>query len=430
MSKKEYSSDSIQILEGLSAVRKRPGMYIGSTDARGLHHLIWEIVDNSIDEALNGYGDKVSITLNKDGSITVQDKGRGIPVGKHSTGKSTLEVVFTVLHAGGKFSEEGGYKSSAGLHGVGASVVNALSKWVKVEVSRDGKVYAMEFSENGEKATELKEIGKSKETGTKVTFLPDDKVFSTTKFNYGTIIERCRESAFLLSGLELEVIDMNKDKHSTFKFDNGLVSFVQYINEDKKAMHEAVSIKGEYGGISVDCAIQYTDAYTESILSFANMVRTKDGGTHETGLKTAITKAVNDYARRVGILKEKDKNFDGSDIREGGTFIVSVGIPESLLQFESQTKSKLGSPVARQAVENIVSEKLGFYLDEHKEFATELLKKIQKAVAVREAARKARDDARNGKSKNSKKEKVILKKLADATSKDKNLRELFIVEGK
>lgn len=427
MTNKEYTGNSIQILEGLEAVRKRPGMYIGSTDSRGLHHLVWEILDNAIDEALNGYGDKIEVIIQKDGSITIKDYGRGMPVDQHENGKSALEVIFTILHAGGKFSEEGGYKSSGGLHGVGASVVNALSKWVKVEVARDGILYEMIFSDNGKKATPLKKVGKVKHTGSSVTFLPDDTIFSTTRFSYTTITERCKESAFLLSNLEIEVKDLRSNKEEKFLYPNGLVSFVEYLNEGKTVFHEVVAFKGKVGSIKIETAFQYADTYNEHLFSFANLVRTKDGGTHETGLKTAFTKAFNDYARKYGFLKEKDKNFEGNDVREGITLIVSVGINESILQFESQTKSKLGTPEAKAAVENFVYEKLSFYLEENKEIAVDLVRKIQKSVIAKEAARKAREDARKGKTRG--KEKILSGKLAAAGSKDAKKKELYIVEG-
>lgn len=422
-----YNSDSIQILEGLEAVRKRPGMYIGSTDARGLHHLVWEILDNAIDEALNGYGDTIEVTIEKDGSISIQDYGRGMPIGQHSSGKNALEVIFTILHAGGKFSEKSGYKSSAGLHGVGASVVNALSTWVKVEVCRDGNIYSMTFSDNGEKVSPLEIVGKTKKTGSKVTFLPDNKIFSTTRFSYTTIIERCRERAFLLAGLTIKVCDLRSNKQEAFNFEEGLTAFINYLNEGRDAFHDAVFFSGEVNNIKIEAAFQYSDTYNEHLFSFANLVRTSDGGTHETGIKTAFTKAFNDYAKKYGFLKEKDKNFEGIDVREGATIIISVGINESMLQFESQTKDKLGTPEARVAVENFIYEKLSFFLEENKELAVNLIRKIQKSVLAKEAARKAREDARKGKIKG--KEKILSGKLAAAASKDPRKKELYLVEG-
>lgn len=428
MSEKGYTADSIQILEGLEAVRKRPGMYIGSTDSRGLHHLVWEIVDNSIDEALNGNGDTIKITIEKDGSLSVEDHGRGMPIGLHASGKSALEVIFTVLHAGGKFTSEGGYRTSGGLHGVGASVVNALCKWVKVTVCRDGKMVEMEFRDGGSKVSKLKEIGKTSKTGSKVQFMPDPEIFSTCDFSYSIIEERAREDAFLLKGLRMIVSDERKGKSETFYYENGLEAFIDYLHEDKATFHKPVSFSGLNNEIKVDCAFQYTDEYQENIFSFVNMVRTKDGGTHEVGVRSAFTKCFNDYARRYGLLKDKDKNFEGSDVREGLTVVVSLGIPEHLLQFEGQTKGKLGTPEAKSAVENIISEKLTYFLEENKELAFTLIKKMQRASLAREAARKAREDSRKGKTKG-KSEKILSGKLAAAQSKDATRKELYLVEG-
>lgn len=429
MAEKKYDGSSIQILEGLEAVRKRPGMYIGSTDGRGLHHLVWEIVDNSIDEALNGHGDSVTITIHKDESISVEDKGRGMPVDKAKNGKSALEVIFTVLHAGGKFSEEGGYKTSGGLHGVGASVVNALSSWCEVEVHRNGKKYTMRFENGGKKIGKLMEVGKSNKTGSKVTFKPDATIFSTTHYSFTQICERAKESAFLLSNIKMTCIDERKNEPviEEYHYEKGLYAFMEYLHEDKQAFHAPVAFSGENMGISVDCAFQYIDEYQENIFSFVNMVRTKDGGTHEVGARTAFTKVFNEYARKYGLLKDKDKNFEGNDVREGLSVIVSLGIPENLLQFEGQTKGKLGTSEARNVVENIVAEKLTYFLEENKEVATTLVKKMQKASLAREAARKARNDARNGKSKG--KEKILSGKLASAQSKDARKKELYLVEG-
>ena len=429
MAEKKYDASSIQILEGLDAVRKRPGMYIGSTDGRGLHHLVWEVLDNAIDEALNGYGKKIDITINKDGSLCVEDAGRGMPVDKHASGKSSLEVIFTVLHAGGKFSEEGGYKTSGGLHGVGASVVNALSTFVDVEVCRDGKIYTMNFKDGGSKASKLEVIGKTNKHGSKVTFMPDSTIFSTTNFSFTQICERARESAFLLRGIALQVNDLRNDKQELYCFENGLEDFMNYLHEDKQIFHKPVSFNGAgSNGITVDCSFQYIDEYQENMFSFVNLVRTKDGGTHEVGARGAFTKVFNEYARRNGLLKERDKNFEGSDVREGLTIILSLGIPENLLQFEGQTKGKLGTPEARTVVDNIVSEKLTFFLEENKELALNLVKKMQRASQAREAARKARNDARNGKSKG-KSEKILSGKLASAQSKDARKKELYLVEG-
>lgn len=430
MCPKDYDASSIQVLDGLEAVRKRPGMYIGSTDGRGLHHLVWEIVDNSIDEALNGHGDTVKITLYKDGSVSVEDSGRGMPVDMHARGVSTLEVIFTVLHAGGKFSEAGGYKTSGGLHGVGASVVNALSEWVEVTVHRGGKTYQMNFSDGGSKASKLKELGKTNKTGSKVHFMPDKRIFSTTHFSFSTICERARENAFLLKGLRMIVIDERKDpkREEVYHFENGLEAFIDYLHEDKATLHKPYSFSAVSNGIQVDCAFQYTDEYQENMFSFVNMVRTKDGGTHEVGCRSAFTKVFNEYARKNNLLKEKDKNFEGSDVREGLTVVISLGVPENLLQFEGQTKGKLGTPEAKSAVENLVSERLTYFLEENKELATSLIKKMQRASLAREAARKAREDSRKGKTKN-KAEKILSGKLAAAQSKDASKKELYLVEG-
>ena len=423
----KYDESSIKILEGLEAVRKRPGMYIGSTDKRGLHHLVWEIVDNSIDEVINGYGNKITITIHSDSSISVEDCGRGVPVGKHTSGKSTPEVIYTVLHAGGKF-ESSGYTVSGGLHGVGASVVNALSKWMRVDIKRDGYEYSISFKNGGKVDMPLTRGMKTSKTGTKVTFMPDDTIFSSKNFSFSTICERMQESAFLLEGLTIEIKDEIENRSEVYLYDNGLKSFVEYINEDKNALHNVVQFEGVKDKIDVKVAFQYTESYSENIISFVNNVKTSDGGTHEVGLKTALTRVFNDYARSNGYLKARDKNLEGPDTREGITVILSVKIPEALLQFEGQTKSKLGTPQARNAVETIVSEKLQFFLEENKAVATKIVDKMIKSKQVREAARKARDEARNGKSKN-KIEKNLSGKLSPAQSKNPKINELFLVEG-
>ncbi len=423
----KYDEHSIKVLEGLEAVRKRPGMYIGSTDKRGLHHLVWEIVDNGIDEVINGYGDRISIIMHKDHSIEVSDSGRGVPVGMHETGKSTPEVIYTVLHAGGKF-EEGGYKVSGGLHGVGASVVNALSKWMEVTICRDGYKYFIRFKDGGKVDQKLKKLEKTSKTGTTVRFMPDDTIFSTTTFSFTTICERMQECAFLLKGLTVTVEDEEDNKKREFHYANGLEAFVEYLNEDKNVLHKPVHFMGEKDGIRVEIAFQYTEEYSENLVSFVNNVKTNDGGTHEVGFKTAVTRVFNDYARTNGFLKAKDKNLEGSDTREGLTAIISLQIPEDKLQFEGQTKGKLGTPEARPIVDSIVSEKLQFYLEENKEIATKILNKMVKSKLVREAARKARDEARNGKSKNSK-ERALSGKLAPAQAKNPKKNELFLVEG-
>ena len=423
----KYDESSIKILEGLEAVRKRPGMYIGSTDKRGLHHLVWEIVDNGIDEVINGYGNRIKITIHNDKSISVEDEGRGVPVGKHSSGMSTPEVIYTVLHAGGKF-EEGGYKVSGGLHGVGASVVNALSKWMEVTIRRDGYEYFISFKDGGKLDKPLKKLEKTNKTGTKVRFLPDPEIFSTTEFSFTTICERMQESAFLLSGLTIEVDDLEDDKHQIYHYEHGLKSFVEYMNEDKKKLHSVVAFNGIKDNIKVDIAFQYTDTYSENLISFVNNVKTSDGGTHEVGFKTALTRVFNDYARNNGYLKAKDKNLEGSDTREGISAVISLQIPENLLQFEGQTKGKLGTPQARNVVDSIVSEKLQFFLEENNAIAELIMDKMVKSKLAREAARKAREEARNGKAKN-KIEKNLSGKLAPAQSKNPKLNELFLVEG-
>ena len=427
---KNYEDDSIQILKGLEAVRKRPGMYIGSTDSRGLHHLIWEIVDNAIDEALNGFGKKINITLEADGSCTVQDEGRGMPIGQHSSGMNTLQVIFTVLHSGGKFTSEGGYKTAGGLHGVGASVVNALSKWLVVEVAHDAKLVRMRFEHGDKKIGKLESLGTTNKSGTKVTFMPDPEVFSTTEFKFDTVCERAREEAFLLSGIAITVTDKRGKTpvSETFCYDNGLISFLNYLHEDRTVLMAPVLFTGEANNIKVEVAFQYTDDYQENTYSFVNLVRTSDGGTHEVGYKSAFTKAVNDYARKYGLLKEKDKNLEGSDVREGLTSILSVSVPEDLLQFEGQTKGKLGTPQAKQVVDAVVSEKLSYWLEENKEQSDNLVRKMMKASLAREAARKAREDARKGK-KAGKTEKILSGKLAPAQTKDATIKELFLVEG-
>ncbi len=422
-----YDESSIKILEGLEAVRKRPGMYIGSTDKRGMHHLVWEIVDNSIDEVINGYGNRIIITINKDKSITVEDFGRGVPVGMHASGKSTPEVIYTVLHAGGKF-EESGYKVSGGLHGVGGSVVNALSSFMEVTIHRDKFEYFIRFENGGKVVVPLKKIGPCTKTGTKVRFLPDAEIFKNCNFSFTTICERMQESAFLLKGLTIDVYDMEDERESHFCYQEGIKEFVKYLNEDKNPLHNVVYFDGDKDKMHIQIAFQYTDSYNETIESFVNNVKTIDGGSHEVGFKTALTKVFNDYARKNNYLKAKDKNLEGSDTREGITAIISLQIPEVLLQFEGQTKGKLGTPQARPAVESLVSEKLQFFLEENKQIATSIMDKMVRSKIAREAARKARDEARNGKSKD-KKEKLLSGKLAPAGTKNPKKNELYLVEG-
>ena len=423
---KKYDESSIKILEGLEAVRKRPGMYIGSTDKRGLHHLVWEIVDNSIDEVINGYGNYIKIVLHEDKSISVEDHGRGVPTGMHASGKPTPEVIYTVLHAGGKF-ETDGYKVSGGLHGVGGSVVNALSKWMEVTIKRDGYEYYIRFEDGGKVKVPLKKLGTTSKTGTTVRFLPDDTIFSSINFSYTTIAERMQESAFLIKGLTIDVVDLVDKKECSFHYDDGLVSFVEMINENKTPLNKVFSFTGTKQNIEVDIALQYTDSYNENIVSFVNNVKTIDGGSHEVGFRTAITKVFNDYAKKNGYLKGKDTSFDGSDVREGLTAIISLKIPENLLQFEGQTKSKLGTPRARTVVESIVTEKMTFFLEENKKVAEDIIDKSLKSKLAREAARKAREEVRKGKTK--KKEQLLSDKLTPASGKDKTKNELFLVEG-
>ncbi|HDR7599140.1 TPA: DNA topoisomerase IV subunit B [Bacillus mycoides] len=423
----QYNEDAIQVLEGLEAVRKRPGMYIGSTDSRGLHHLVYEIVDNSVDEALAGFGDEISVVIHKDNSISVIDKGRGMPTGMHKLGKPTPEVILTVLHAGGKFGQ-GGYKTSGGLHGVGASVVNALSEWLVVTIKRDGSIYEQRFENGGTPATTLEKIGKTKESGTTMHFKPDTTIFSTTNYNYETLCERLRESAFLLKGMKISIKDERNDLEDVFHYETGIEAFVSYLNEEKDSIHPVVYFSGEQNGIEAELAFQFNDGYSENILSFVNNVRTKDGGTHEAGFKTAMTRVFNEYARKVSLLKEKDKNLEGTDIREGLASIVSVRVPEDVLQFEGQTKGKLGTSEARSSIDAIVSEHLAYFLEENPDVATLLVRKAIKAAQAREAARKAREEARNGKKKK-KSEGTLSGKLTPAQSRNPQKNELYLVEG-
>jgi topoisomerase IV subunit B len=423
----EYNDDAIQVLEGLEAVRKRPGMYIGSTDTRGLHHLVYEIVDNSVDEALGGFGDQIIVKIHKDNSISVMDKGRGMPTGMHKMGKPTPEIILTVLHAGGKFGQ-GGYKTSGGLHGVGASVVNALSEWLTVTIKRDGFVYEQRFENGGKPVTTLEKIGKTNQTGTTIHFKPDPTIFSTTTYNFETLCERLRESAFLLKGLKIEIIDERNDFHEVFHYENGIEAFVSYLNEEKDVLHPVVSFEGSHNGIEVEFAFQFNDGYSENMLSFVNNVRTKDGGTHEVGSKTAMTRVFNDYARKVSLLKEKEKNLEGADIREGLSAIISIRVPEQLLQFEGQTKGKLGTSEARSAVDAVVSEHLTYFLEENPDISALLIKKSIKAYQAREAARKAREDARSGK-KRKRSDALLSGKLTPAQSRNPQRNEIYLVEG-
>lgn len=424
----DYNDESIHVLEGLDAVRKRPGMYIGSTDAKGLHHLVYEIVDNSVDEALAGHGNEIKVKIHKDNSISIEDNGRGMPTGMHQTGKPTTEVILTVLHAGGKFGQ-GGYSTSGGLHGVGAAVVNALSEWLVVTIKqRDGIVYEQRFHNGGKPETTLEKIGKTKETGTTIHFKPDPSIFSVLAFNYESLSERLRESAFLLKGLKIEIIDLRNDEQEIFCYENGIQAFVEYLNGEKDALHPVAFLEGESNSIEVEFSFQFNDGYSENTLSFVNNVRTKDGGTHEIGAKTAMTRIFNEHARRIGLLKEKDKNLDGSDIREGLSAIISVRIPENMLQFEGQTKGKLGTTEARSAVDTVIAEHLAYYLAENHDISTLLIKKAVKAAQAREAARKAREEARSGK-KRKRTDSLLSGKLTPAQSRNPDRNELYLVEG-
>ena len=433
MAEKEYQYDasSIKILKGLEAVRKRPGMYIGSTDTYGLHHLVYEIVDNAVDEALSGFGDEINVTIEPDNSITVQDHGRGMQVGMHASGKPTPEVIMTVLHAGGKFGQDDGYKTSGGLHGVGASVVNALSSKLTLTIVRDHVRYQEKFVDGGNPVGTLKKLGNTRAgSGTTVTFKPDPKIFSTTVYNYDTLARRLRESAFLLKGLKITLTDKRagQEKEEVFQFEDGIKDFVDYLNEDKDTLGQIMYFDGKQDGVEVEVAAQYNDGYSENVLSFVNNVRTPDGGTHEAGFRNAWTKTFNEYARKVGLLKERDKNLEGSDVREGLTAVVSVRIPERILQFEGQTKDKLGTPEARKIVDSIVSDQLSYMLLENGDEAQQLIRKALKARQAREAARKARDESRGSKRKG-RKERNLSGKLTPAQSKDATKNELFLVEG-
>ncbi|MCY9657273.1 DNA topoisomerase IV subunit B [Paenibacillus chondroitinus] len=431
----DYDVDDIQVLEGLVAVRKRPGMYIGSTSSSGLHHLIWEIVDNAVDEHLAKYCSKISVTIHKDQSITVQDNGRGIPTGMHKTGVPTPQVVFTILHAGGKFGGAG-YKKSGGLHGVGASVTNALSEWLEVEIYREGKVHKMRFEywvddagieHVGEQVTKLEVIGNTNRTGTKVTFKPDKRVFQGgTTISYDTLSERLQEIAFLNSGLQVNLKDERTDKQDSFQYEGGASQFVEFLNEEKTVLHPVIHFASEKDEIEVEVALQYNDGYTETIASFVNAIPTRGGGTHETGFKTAYTRVMNEYARKAGILKEKEKNLDGTDLREGMMVVINIKMGD--VEFVGQTKDQLGSAIARSAVDAVVSDKMTVFLEENPQIAQMMLKKAVQASKAREAARKAREEIRSGK-KGKSESSNLGGKLTPAQSKDLQRNELFVVEG-
>lgn len=423
----KYDESSIQILEGLDAVRKRPGMYIGSTDVRGLHHLLWEIIDNSIDEALAGYCTEINVTIHKNNAVTVRDNGRGVPTGKHASGKPTPEIIFSVLHAGGKFGGDG-YKTSGGLHGVGSSVVNALSLVFDVKIYRDKKIWHIKFGNGGQVKQPLTEIGTTIETGTMITFLPDSKIFKVIDFSFTTISERIRESAFLNSGVKITLTDERADKTVEYLFNNGLEEFITYMNEGKKSITPIIMMKGLEKEIEVEVTLQYSTEFNENLLSFANNVKTSEGGSHVVGFRSGLTKVINDYARKEGLLKEKDKNLDSTDTREGLTAIISVKVPESLIQYEGQTKSKLGTYDARTAVETIVTKQFGFWLTENKTSAYTIIEKALLARNVREEARKAREAARNNK-KRGNSDRLLTGKLTPAQNRNKLNNEIFLVEG-
>ncbi len=430
----EYSADDIQILEGLTAVRKRPGMYIGSTTTSGLHHLLWEIVDNAVDEHLAKFCSRIDVIVHANNSVTVVDNGRGIPTGMHKSGIPTPQVVYTILHAGGKFGG-GGYKKSGGLHGVGASVTNALSEWLEVEIYRDGKIHKMRFKtwvddrgveHVGEPVTGLEVTGNTNRTGTKVTFKPDPKVFhGNVSMNYDTLSERLQEIAFLNSGLKVNIKDERSGKSDSFHYEGGASQFVQFLNEEKSVLHDVVHFAAEKDDIEVEIALQYNDGYTETIASFVNAIPTRGGGTHETGFKTAYTRVMNEYARKTGQLKEKEKNLEGNDLREGMMAVINIKMSE--VEFVGQTKDQLGSASARGAVDAIVTDKMAVFLEENPQVGQLLIRKSIQASKAREAARKAREEIRSGKKRS---ESASLGgKLSPAQSKDSSRNELFIVEG-
>ena len=426
MEKPSYDESQIQVLEGLEAVRKRPGMYIGSTSSRGLHHLVYEIIDNSIDEALAGFCTEISVIINSDNSITNIDNGRGIPVGIHpKMGISTVEVVHTILHAGGKFGG-GGYKVSGGLHGVGASVVNALSERMEVEVARDGHIYKQEY-ERGKVISDLLVIGDTEKTGTKTTFKPDSKIFTELEFDYEILLSRFRELAFLNKGIKINLIDKREEEErsETLHYEGGINSFVEYINKNKEVLYQTpIYFESKKGTTVVEVAMQYNDSYTENIFSFVNNIATTEGGTHLTGFKIAITKVLNDYARKYNFVKENEKNFLGEDVREGLTCVINIKIEDP--QFEGQTKTKLGNSEVRGIVENCVTDKLTNFLEENPQIAKIIIDKCLTAYRAREAAKKARELTRR---KSVLESTSLPGKLADCTEKDPSLCEIYIVEG-
>lgn len=424
MNQPQYDESQIQVLEGLEAVRKRPGMYIGSTSVKGLHHLVWEVVDNSIDEAMAGVCDHIEVIVHKDNSITVVDNGRGIPVGENEKlKKSTLEVVMTVLHAGGKFGG-GGYKVSGGLHGVGVSVVNALSTKVVVQVRLNGHIYQQEYR-RGVPQYDVKVVGDTDDHGTTVTFLPDPEIFTeTTEYDYNTLLTRIRELAFLNKGIALTLTDERTGASNYFKYEGGIIEYVKFLNEKKEVLHEQpIYVEGSRDNIQAEIALQYNESYTENIYSFANNINTHEGGTHESGFKSALTRIINEYCRKSGLVKD-GSNLSGDDVREGLTAIISVKIPEP--QFEGQTKTKLGNSEVRGIVESLFSEKLSEFLEENPAVSRRILEKALQASRAREAARKARELTRR---KSALEVSALPGKLADCSSKDASICELYIVEG-
>lgn len=423
-----YDDSSIKVLKGLEPVRKRPGMYIGSTDSRGLHHLVWEIFDNAIDEVLNGSANEIHVVLKKDGSILIKDNGRGIPSGKNaSSGLSTIDTVYTVLHAGGKF-DDGAYKVSGGLHGVGASVVNALCSWMTVKVQRDGKVFESLYKDGGKIAKPASQTGTTNRTGTTVQFMPDISIFKSITFNSNVIKERLHESSFLFKGLKINFLDeINPQNSAVFHAVNGIKEYVSFINESKKTYSKIAYFHGTKNEIEVEAAMQFSNDENEIFVSFANSIKTIEGGSHEIGFKLALTEIINDYAHKYKYLKERDKNFEGNDVREGLTAVISVKIPEKLISYEGQTKNKLFTQEAKFAVQKIISEQLYFFLEENKDDASKIIEKIIAARDARIAARKARENVRQ--IKNAKSERVLFGKLTPAQTHDPQLGEIFLVEG-
>jgi DNA gyrase subunit B len=420
----DYTAASIQVLEGLEAVRRRPGMYIGSTDVRGLHHLVWEVVDNSIDEAMAGHATRIDVSIAADGTVTVQDDGRGVPVGRHATGKDALEVVHTVLHAGGKFGG-GGYKVSGGLHGVGVSVVNALSEWLRVETARDGFIWAQEYV-RGKPTTAVVKVGpQGQRRGTRTIFRADHEMFESTEYSFETITQRLRESAYLNKGLWIRLIDERADRERSFYFEGGLVSFVRHLNRNKEVLHSRpIAVDKREGATSIEVALQYNDTFTENVFAFANNINTVDGGTHVTGFRAALTSSLNDWARKAGILKEADSNLSGDDVREGLTAVVSVKLVEP--QFEGQTKAKLGNAEVKAQVQAAVAEGIIQYLEENPADGRRIIEKSLTAARAREAARKARDLVIR---KGALEGMALPGKLADCQERDPARSELYLVEG-